>query len=203
MPHWLTSGRAQQQLEPVSNTLTEDQVNALPEIEYQPLEDDGSSDSVEAIVVANDVETGQIQVPTCIEEDQGEEDQGDLLPVQAINANKKADVEQPAEADHPESSENSTMHPVETGVVSTGLTTSCTMCSICIDDFERGERLTLLPRCQHAFHRDCIMPWLTERQGCCPLCKTNVLEDEPQASDESEGSGGDETDQQQEHEQQR
>ena len=55
--------------------------------------------------------------------------------------------------------------------------TTCTMCSICIDDFERGERLTFLPRCQHAFHRDCIHPWLTGRQGCCPLCKTNVREE--------------------------
>lgn len=63
--------------------------------------------------------------------------------------------------------------------------TSCTMCSICIDDFETGERLTFLPRCSHAFHRDCIHPWLTERQGCCPMCKSNVLEDaaaEPSAS---------------------
>jgi hypothetical protein len=33
-------------------------------------------------------------------------------------------------------------------------------------------------RCKHAFHKSCIHPWLTERQGCCPLCKTNVLPDE-------------------------
>jgi Anaphase-promoting complex subunit 11 RING-H2 finger len=36
----------------------------------------------------------------------------------------------------------------------------------------------LLPRCRHSFHRECIHPWLTERQGCCPLCKTSVLEKE-------------------------
>lgn len=57
------------------------------------------------------------------------------------------------------------------------LDTTCTTCSICIDDFEPGETLILLPRCKHAFHRDCIHPWLLERQGCCPLCKTNVLGD--------------------------
>ena len=33
-------------------------------------------------------------------------------------------------------------------------------------------------RCKHAFHKSCIRPWLMERQGCCPLCKTNVLSDE-------------------------
>lgn len=55
--------------------------------------------------------------------------------------------------------------------------TTCTTCSICIDDFDQGETLTLLPRCKHAFHRGCIRPWLLERQGCCPLCKTSVLSD--------------------------
>lgn len=66
----------------------------------------------------------------------------------------------------------------------TATTTTCTACSICIDDFETGETLILLPRCKHAFHRDCIHPWLLERQGCCPLCKTSVLPDE-QETDES------------------
>merc|ERR1712028_184949 len=37
-----------------------------------------------------------------------------------------------------------------------------------------GEKLRLLPNCGHAFHTDCILPWLTQRQGCCPYCKTPV-----------------------------
>ncbi len=55
-------------------------------------------------------------------------------------------------------------------------TTMSTSCSICIDDFEQGETIRLLPRCGHAFHTDCILPWLTERQGCCPCCKEDVIE---------------------------
>mmetsp|Transcript_12309 Transcript_12309/g.31076 ORF Transcript_12309/g.31076 Transcript_12309/m.31076 type:complete len:876 (-) Transcript_12309:152-2779(-) len=55
-------------------------------------------------------------------------------------------------------------------------TTTCTTCSICIDEFEVGETIRLLPRCGHAFHTDCILPWLQDRQGCCPLCKTEVLD---------------------------
>jgi len=55
-------------------------------------------------------------------------------------------------------------------------TTTCTTCSICIDEFEEGETIRLLPRCGHAFHTSCILPWLQDRQGCCPLCKTEVLE---------------------------
>jgi hypothetical protein len=51
-----------------------------------------------------------------------------------------------------------------------------TTCSICIDDFEDGERLRMLPKCKHIFHTDCLIPWLVERQGCCPLCKSEVIE---------------------------
>jgi len=57
---------------------------------------------------------------------------------------------------------------------------SSSCCSICLDEFRPGEVLRLLPRCQHAFHTECILPWLTERQGCCPMCKLPVLPDEQQ-----------------------
>jgi len=53
---------------------------------------------------------------------------------------------------------------------------SCTSCSICLDDYEQGEKLRLLP-CGHFFHTDCVLPWLTERQDCCPLCKVKVSSD--------------------------
>ncbi|KAL3810887.1 hypothetical protein ACHAXA_009658, partial [Cyclostephanos tholiformis] len=59
---------------------------------------------------------------------------------------------------------------------------SSSCCSICIDEFIPGERLRMLPRCNHVFHTECILPWLTERQGCCPVCKTPVLPEELQRS---------------------
>eukprot|EP00533_Pseudo-nitzschia_delicatissima_P014454 CAMPEP_0197261704 /NCGR_PEP_ID=MMETSP1432-20130617/107_1 /TAXON_ID=44447 /ORGANISM="Pseudo-nitzschia delicatissima, Strain UNC1205" /LENGTH=358 /DNA_ID=CAMNT_0042725985 /DNA_START=51 /DNA_END=1127 /DNA_ORIENTATION=- len=69
-------------------------------------------------------------------------------------------------------------------------TTMSTQCSICIDDFEEGEKIRLLPRCGHAFHTDCILPWLTERQGCCPCCKADVIcrevEDNEEAKEDEE-----------------
>jgi hypothetical protein len=48
-------------------------------------------------------------------------------------------------------------------------------CAVCIDDFTTDAVLTVLP-CGHKFHTDCIVPWLTERQSKCPLCKFDVLE---------------------------
>ena len=53
-------------------------------------------------------------------------------------------------------------------------TTTCTTCSICIEEFENGEKNRLLPLCGHSFHTDCILPWL-ERQGCCPLWVAAML----------------------------
>lgn len=47
-------------------------------------------------------------------------------------------------------------------------------CAICIDEFEDGERVRVLP-CGHKFHEDCLIPWLTERHASCPLCKMDVL----------------------------
>jgi len=70
-------------------------------------------------------------------------------------------------------------------------TTTCTSCSICIDEYEPGEKIRLLPRCGHAFHTDCIMPWLTERSGSCPLCKQNVMGGGTDGLEEEErGEGG-------------
>lgn len=48
-----------------------------------------------------------------------------------------------------------------------------TTCAICLDEATTG--WTALP-CQHHFHTECIVPWLTERQSKCPLCKYDVLQ---------------------------
>lgn len=47
-------------------------------------------------------------------------------------------------------------------------------CAICCDD-EQATAWTCLP-CQHQYHTECIVPWLTERQPKCPLCKFDVLD---------------------------
>ena len=64
-------------------------------------------------------------------------------------------------------------------------------CSICIEEFQPADKITILPRCQHAYHRACIQPWLLEKQNFCPLCKTPVLPepDQQTASDRSSEDG--------------
>ncbi|KZV52336.1 RING/U-box superfamily protein [Dorcoceras hygrometricum] len=50
-------------------------------------------------------------------------------------------------------------------------------CSVCLSKFEDVEILRLLPKCQHAFHVECIDQWL-ENHSTCPLCRREIsLED--------------------------
>jgi hypothetical protein len=41
-------------------------------------------------------------------------------------------------------------------------------CSICTEDFTRGQDIRVLP-CNHKFHPDCVDPWLLNVSGTCPL----------------------------------
>ncbi|CAL8114152.1 unnamed protein product [Orchesella dallaii] len=47
-------------------------------------------------------------------------------------------------------------------------------CSICIDNFEVGEEVRVLP-CSHVFHKPCIDPWLIHSSRRCPNCKGKVV----------------------------
>jgi hypothetical protein len=86
----------------------------------------------------------------------------------------------------------STTTPATTTTERLFTTTMSTGCSICIDDFEEGEIIRLLPRCGHAFHTECILPWLTEKQGCCPTCKALVICPEVASEETKENEDGNE-----------
>ncbi|KAF7814304.1 E3 ubiquitin-protein ligase RNF181-like [Senna tora] len=46
---------------------------------------------------------------------------------------------------------------------------SVKQCSICLEDFKRGNDVSGTP-CKHVFHRDCIVQWLKESH-VYPLCR--------------------------------
>ncbi|KAJ6902325.1 RING-H2 finger protein ATL66 [Populus alba x Populus x berolinensis] len=46
-------------------------------------------------------------------------------------------------------------------------------CCICLGVFEDGDRLKVLPQCQHCFHCDCVDKWLVT-QSSCPLCRASI-----------------------------
>lgn len=43
-------------------------------------------------------------------------------------------------------------------------------CCICLGVFEDGDKVKVLPKCDHRFHSDCVDRWLST-QSSCPLCR--------------------------------
>lgn len=54
--------------------------------------------------------------------------------------------------------------------------TSQNTCSICLDDFKLGDKLSLLG-CDHCFHTDCVNTWFTNEEGgySCPYCRRYIF----------------------------
>lgn len=46
-------------------------------------------------------------------------------------------------------------------------------CAVCLTEFEDGEILRMLPKCNHAFHPDCIGGWLVSH-STCPVCRADL-----------------------------
>lgn len=49
-------------------------------------------------------------------------------------------------------------------------------CSICLEDFERGQLLRHLS-CQHVYHEHCIAKWWKQKgtKTTCPVCKASLF----------------------------
>ncbi|RWR82276.1 RING-H2 finger protein ATL78 [Cinnamomum micranthum f. kanehirae] len=48
-------------------------------------------------------------------------------------------------------------------------------CVICLSEFAQGERIRVLPKCNHGFHLKCIDKWLSNH-GSCPTCRECLLD---------------------------
>ncbi|XP_050916856.1 RING-H2 finger protein ATL3 [Lathyrus oleraceus] len=46
-------------------------------------------------------------------------------------------------------------------------------CSVCLSELVEGEKVRVLPKCNHRFHIDCIDMWF-QSHSTCPLCRTTL-----------------------------
>ncbi|KAK7287096.1 hypothetical protein RIF29_00134 [Crotalaria pallida] len=49
-----------------------------------------------------------------------------------------------------------------------------TECPICLGEFENGDKVRMLPKCNHEFHVTCIDTWLLSHSSC-PNCRHSLL----------------------------
>ncbi|KEH38004.1 putative transcription factor C2H2 family [Medicago truncatula] len=68
-------------------------------------------------------------------------------------------------------------------VHSTGKTTL--ECAICLNEFQHNDKIRLLPKCYHVFHRDCIDVWLLSHMNC-PICRSKLIPNVPESEQQQE-----------------
>lgn len=54
-------------------------------------------------------------------------------------------------------------------------------CSVCLSEVVEGEKVRVLPKCNHMFHIDCIDMWF-HSHSTCPLCRTTLAATPPPSS---------------------
>ncbi|XP_038704890.1 RING-H2 finger protein ATL74-like [Tripterygium wilfordii] len=64
-----------------------------------------------------------------------------------------------------------------------------TDCTICLGEFVGGEKVRVLPMCNHGFHVKCIDTWLVSHSNC-PTCRRSLLDQVLTTSDAASTAGG-------------
>jgi len=212
MPYWF-SPRPDDSYPETPSQMTQEEVMALPEIVYgEPLpqkeeavptlldnvqpgakreEEEANSSSNLDETHPNSPASTSSQIPESSDMDHRTNDTTNSNNAGVGEGNDDVSIQHEQNQDQNENRQQEQPRPATSSFMDNNPSEMQTTCSICIDDFEPGERLRMLPRCQHIFHTDCILPWLTERQGCCPLCKTDVVKPEDEESDTSDAGNND------------
>eukprot|EP00210_Caulerpa_lentillifera_P007232 g6919.t1 len=49
-------------------------------------------------------------------------------------------------------------------------------CPICLEPYVKGDKLMMLPNCNHCYHAKCVLQWLRLR-GDCPICRRRIKDE--------------------------
>ncbi|KAJ7961091.1 RING-H2 finger protein [Quillaja saponaria] len=64
---------------------------------------------------------------------------------------------------------------IPVAVYGSGVNIPVSECPICLGEFEKGQKIRVLPKCNHEFHVKCIDPWLVSHSSC-PNCRLSLLQ---------------------------
>jgi hypothetical protein len=89
---------------------------------------------------------------------------------EAVTQGSVVAAEAPAAEEVEAESSDAVTNPDTTAAANTAeeALSSQQQCPVCMEDFEQGQEVRILP-CHHHFHPDCIDPWLLNVSGSCPL----------------------------------
>ena len=61
---------------------------------------------------------------------------------------------------------------IEDEIYDPDVTNRDSTCSICLEDFKKGDRIKSLPLCKHLYHESCLKSWYEMSQAdTCPVCR--------------------------------
>ncbi|KAJ7965144.1 RING-H2 finger protein [Quillaja saponaria] len=81
----------------------------------------------------------------------------------------------------------SALSQIPIAVYGSGANIPATDCPICLGEYMDGEKVRVLPKCNHGFHVRCIDTWLLSHSSC-PTCRQSLLE-QPMGSAEAGATG--------------
>ena len=134
-------------------------LETLPIVKFGDLEEDNKRPEQ-----GRDVELGSVAHP-----EHGESaGEGSQQGVEAAEASRTEPNGTGLEMVRTEPASEGTKAPSGTLETGTPAVDNGLACSVCVDDFVKGQDIRLLP-CKHKFHPECIDPWLLNVSGTCPL----------------------------------
>ncbi|KAI3952812.1 hypothetical protein MKX01_006855 [Papaver californicum] len=67
------------------------------------------------------------------------------------------------------------LRQIPVAVYGSGVDIPATECPICLGEYMDGEKVRILPKCNHGFHMRCIDIWLISHSSC-PTCRHSLIE---------------------------
>ena len=114
-----------------------------------------------------------------------DEDYDDKLKIKIVDDDKDDEDDTPSyQHEHQQQQQQQQQHHHQTDSTDTDtLDIHHPECSICLGEYEKGDKLISLNPCHHIFHDECITSW-TNHNIRCPLCNVDLVQVQEQEQEQ-------------------